>query len=77
MDVLLISSDERSCWHLARYLEQLGCACWFASTSEEIQLVLSRRPFGLVLSTRPITEQGPLITLLRSSDRFVFLPWGA
>ena len=72
MDALLISEDQRGCWHLARHLEQLGCNCWFASTTEEVRSLLGQRPFRFVLSTRPVTEPGPLMQMLRAPDRFVF-----
>jgi hypothetical protein len=72
MNALLISESQRGCWHLARHLEQLGCSCWFASTAEEVPTLLGQRPFRLVLSTRPVTERGPFMQVLRGPDRFVF-----
>jgi hypothetical protein len=72
MNALFICDNQRGCWHLARHLEQLGCNCWFASTNEELRTLLEQRPFRLVVSTRPVTEQGALMGLLQAPERFVF-----
>jgi hypothetical protein len=72
MNVLFIGENERSCWHLARHLEKLGCSCWFASTPGEIRTLLDRYAFPLVLSTRPVTEGSPLMELLSGPGRTVF-----
>lgn len=72
MNALLIGESQRAWWHLARHLEQRGCNCWFASTNEELRVLLSQRPFHLVLSARPVTKGGPLMDLLQAPERFVF-----
>jgi hypothetical protein len=72
MNVLFISDNHRACWHLARHLEQRGCTCWFASSNEEIRILLDQQPFRLVVSTRPVTGEGPLMGLLQAPLRFVF-----
>jgi hypothetical protein len=72
MNVLFICSNRQGCWYLAKHLEQLGCHCWFASSIEELPVLLSQRPFRLVVSTRPVTEQGSLMPLLQAPGRFVF-----
>jgi hypothetical protein len=72
MNVLFICSNRQACWYLAKHLEQLGCHCWFASTIDELRVLLGQRTFRLVVSTRPVTEQGSLMRLLQAPDRFVF-----
>ena len=72
MNALFIVESQRAWGHLARRLEQRGCNCWFASRNEELRVLLSQRPFRLVLSARPVTESGPLLDLLRAPERFVF-----
>src|SRR5262245_8818454 len=59
-NVLFICDNRQGCRHLADHLEHLGCDCWFAFSTEELQVLLSQRPFRLVLSTRPVTEHGSL-----------------
>jgi hypothetical protein len=72
MNALIIGDSQRAWWHLARRLERRGCNSWFGSTNEELLVLLSQRPFQLVLSTRPVTEGGTLMNLLRAPERFVF-----
>ena len=72
LDVLFIGESKQSFWHLARYLQQRGFNCTFASGMDEVRIFLGQRPVRLVLSTRPVTERGPLLELLRAPDRFVF-----
>ena len=72
MNVLFICNNRQACWYLARHLEQLGCNCWFASSNEELRVLLGQRPFRLVVSTRPVTERSSLMRLLQAPERFVF-----
>lgn len=72
LDVLLIGETQRNWWHLIKHLEQRGCDSWCASTNEKIRVLLGQRPYRLVLSTRPVTEQSPLMKLLRAPGRVVF-----
>jgi hypothetical protein len=72
MNALFVGGNQRAWWHMATHLEQRGCSCWFASTNEELRVLLSQRPFHLVLSARPVTEGGPLMDLLQAPERFVF-----
>jgi hypothetical protein len=72
LDVLLISENQSGCCLLVKALERLKCRCWFASTAEEIRVLLKRLPFRLVLSTRPVTERSALTLLLRAPGRIIF-----
>lgn len=72
MYVLFICESKRSCWQLVKHLEQQGCCCWFAWTPAEIRALLEQHEFRLVLSARPVTEQSPLMELLKGSHRIVF-----
>lgn len=72
MNALFIGESRRAWWHLARRLEQRGCNCWFASTNEELRVLLDERPFALVLSAHPVTQGRPLMELLQAPERFVF-----
>lgn len=72
MNALFIGESRRVWWHLAGHLEKRGCTCWFAASNEELRVLLSQRPFRLVLSARPVTKGGPLMHLLQAPERFVF-----
>jgi hypothetical protein len=72
VNVLLIGESERSCWQMARHLEQRGCRWWFASTIKEVQSLLDERGFRLVLSTRPVTQGSRLLELFSGFDSSVF-----
>ena len=72
MNALFIGESQRAWCPIARHLEQRGCSCWFASANEELPILLSQRPFHLVLSAHPVTEAGPLMDLLQARERFVF-----
>jgi hypothetical protein len=72
INALLIAESQKRGRNLAARLEHLGCKCWVATTREEVRTLLRQRPFRLVLSTRPITDRGPLMELLKDSQRLVF-----
>jgi len=72
MNVLLIGDGQRAWWHLAMHLEQRGCKCWFASTIDELRVLLKQQSFRLVLSAHPVTDRGPLMDLLQDPERYVF-----
>jgi hypothetical protein len=72
MNALFIGGSERGWWDFTRRLQQMGCICWFAPTIEEVRTLLGQRHFRLILSTRPVTEQGELMPLLRAPGRWVF-----
>jgi hypothetical protein len=72
INALLIAESHRSWRNFVGRLECLGYKCWVASTMEEARVLLRQRPFRLVLSTRPVTNRGPLMELLREPERAVF-----
>ena len=72
LDVLLIGENPRGWTHLSKTLEHLGCHCWFASTVEEVRALIDRLPIRVVLSSRPITEPGALMKLLRAPERSIY-----
>lgn len=72
MNVVFICNNQQGCWYPVRRLEQLGCSCWFASSNEELEVLLAQHPFSLVVSTRPVTEHGSLMCVLQAPRRFVF-----
>jgi hypothetical protein len=72
MNALFVGGSEGDWWHLSSRLKQMGCNSWFAGTTEEVRVLLGQRPFCLVLSTRPVTERGPLMELLCGPGRWVF-----
>ena len=72
INALLVAESQRWGRNFATRLERLGCKCWVATTREEVRVLLRQRPFRLVLSTRPVTDRGPLMELLKDSERVVF-----
>ncbi len=72
MNALFVGESQRAWWHIARHLQGRGCSCWFASTNEELRVLLGQRPFRLVLSARPVTNGSALMHLLQAPERFVF-----
>ena len=72
INALLVVESQRRGRNFAARLERLGCKCWVATTREEVRVLLRERPFRLVLSTRPVTDRGPLMDLLKDSERAVF-----
>jgi hypothetical protein len=72
VNVLLIGESERGCKDLARRLEKRGCRWWFASTTNDIRSLLEKRPFHLVLSTRPVVPGTTIMELLNGFACNVF-----
>ena len=72
VNALLIVESQKRGRNFAARLEHLGCKCWVATTREEVRALLRQRPFRLVLRTRLITDRGPLMELLKDSERVVF-----
>jgi hypothetical protein len=72
LNVLLIYECRRGIGHLAHKLEQLDCCCSFAQNTVEVRALLENNSFPLVLRTRPITERGDFMRLLRRTSCIVF-----
>jgi hypothetical protein len=72
VNVLLVSENKQGWWYLTGQFERRGWRCWFATDLEEIQSLLDKQSFHLILSTRPITAEHPLMALLRGSDCNLF-----
>jgi CheY-like chemotaxis protein len=70
--VLLMGEDARGSSFLSRHLEQRGCQCWFATSTEEGLSLAARHAFHLVLSTSPMQQANPILSLLTGSDCSVF-----
>jgi hypothetical protein len=71
INALLIAESHRGWRNFVARLERLGYNC-FVATLEEVRVLLRQRPFRLVLSTRPVTNRGPLMELFREPGRAVF-----
>ena len=67
--VLLLGKSGRVSSFLVRHLEESGCDCWDAASTEEALTLIERHPFQLILSTR-------LLALCREPDcnGFFFFP---
>jgi hypothetical protein len=70
--VLLLGESVQGVSYLLRRLEQLGCDCMFATSTEGAIALMDRHNFHLILSTLPLHEIDPLLPLLRESDCAVF-----
>ena len=70
--VLLLGESEKGSSFLARFLEQRGCHCWFASSTEEGLTLFGRYKFHLVLSTRPLRQANSMVARLGESSCSVF-----
>lgn len=55
-----------------RHLEQSGCDCWLAASTEEALALIERDSFHLVLSTRSVRETSRLLALCHESDCSAF-----
>ena len=74
-NVLLLGETARGLSYLVCHLEQLGCACAFATSSEEAIALVDRHAFHLILSTKPLHETDPLVAALSESDCTVFFSY--
>jgi hypothetical protein len=70
--VLVLGESEKGSSHLARFLEQRGCNCWFAKSAEEGLRLLDTYKFQIVLSTRPLPQANPMVARLAESRCTVF-----
>lgn len=70
--VLLLGESEMGSSYLARFLEQRGCNCWFAKSTEEGLTLFDRYKFQLVLSTKPLRLANAMVAALGDSSCSVF-----
>ena len=74
-NVLLLGESARGSSYLQSHLEQLGCACAFATSSEEAIALIDRHAFHLILITNPLHETDPLVAALSESDCTVYFSY--
>lgn len=74
-NVLLLGESARGLSYTLFHLEQLGCTCAFATSSEEAIALIDRHAFHLILSTKPLHETDPLVAALGESDCTVFFSY--
>jgi hypothetical protein len=74
-NVLLVGEGATASLSLQSYLEQLGCNCVFAKSSQEAISLIVRHVFHLILGTKPLHETDPLIAALSESDCTVFFSY--
>lgn len=70
--VLLLGESAQGLSFLLRRLEQLGCDCMVATSTEGAIALIEWQHFHLILCTRPLHEIDPLLPLLSESDCTVF-----
>jgi CheY-like chemotaxis protein len=54
--VLVLGKRVQGLCYLRRRLDQLGCDCMFATSTEEAIALMDRHNFHLILCTRPLHE---------------------
>ena len=72
VNVLVLGESAKGSSSLVRRLQKWGCACSFATSTEEALALFDRHAFHLILSTLPVHGLGPLLNQLRESDCTVF-----
>ncbi len=74
IQVLVIGECARAPSHLAKRVEERGCACEFADTYHEASALLEGRNFDLLLSPVKLGESSmlPLMKMLRGSRSSAF-----
>ncbi len=70
--VLLLGESAEGSSYLLRRLEQRGCRCWFATSTEEALALFERHAFHLILSTSPLHQKNPLIDAVGGANCRVF-----
>jgi hypothetical protein len=70
--VLLLGEGEEDWSYLALHLEDQGCDCWLAKSTEEALTLLDRQKFQLLLSTKPLRLVNPIIARLEELNCSVF-----
>ena len=57
MQVLLVGNIDGEAAHLREQLENRGCRCWFARSSDEVISLVDRHCFDLILSTTWVPDR--------------------
>jgi hypothetical protein len=70
--VLVLGESEKGSSYLSRFLEQRGCNCWFATSTEEGLTLFEKYNFQLVLSTKPLRSANAMVARLGESNCSVF-----
>ncbi|HEV2386096.1 MAG TPA: hypothetical protein VGS20_02465 [Candidatus Acidoferrales bacterium] len=70
--VLLLSSNPDNSLALRFYLEERGCQCWHARTTEQALELFHLHGFHLILSAHPVPQTDPLLDRLGGSDCTMF-----
>ena len=70
--VLLLGESEKGWSYLAQRLEQRGCHCWFAKSTEEALALFDQHKFQLVLSTKPLRLTNAIVARLGETNCSVF-----
>lgn len=70
--VLLLGENEKGSSHLKLRLEQHGCHCWYAKSTEEALALLDGNEFQLVLITQPLRDGNAIVERLAELDCSLF-----
>ena len=72
LKVLLLGESAQGLSFLLRRLQQRGCDCMFATSTEGAIALIAGQRFRLVLSTRPLHEIDSLLPMLSGSECSIF-----
>jgi hypothetical protein len=70
--VLLLGESAQGLSFLLRHLQQQGCDCMFATSTEGAIALIAGQRFHLILTTRPLHEIDSLLPMLSGSDCAIF-----
>jgi hypothetical protein len=72
VSVLLLGERESGLSYLRQQLENRGCSCWFARSTNEDLALFGRHCFQLIISTTPLNQANSLLTELGASACAVY-----
>ena len=70
--VLLLGEIQEDWCHLALHLEDQGCDCWLAKSTEDALSLLDRQKFQLVLTAKPLLLANAIVERLEELNCSVF-----
>ena len=70
--VLLLGESQEDWCHLALHLEDQGCDCWLAKSTEDALTLLDRQKFQLVLTAKPLLLANAMVERLEELNCSVF-----